>query len=206
MKVTETDKLQSIFQKQGELIEKFHPIEAANGLLHHPDVPVPLDDKFGQAHLRDLAWRIVEEISEAYRSYSDPDHREEELADALHFLVELAITSGLEPKDLGEFLEEVPGVDLLDGLFEFERIEPGEVKVKIANFIGDLGMSINELKNRAWKQKHTPTNQKKYKDGISVAFYSFICVCKSVGMTANSLHGRYMAKHAVNEKRIADKF
>lgn len=105
------DMLEAIFQKQRQLIEKYHPIEAANGLLQTHDVPVNLDDAKGQARLKDMTWRVVEELGEAMNCLknkpwkqtqmeTDKDHYLEEIADAFHFFIELCITSGLDAKGL----------------------------------------------------------------------------------------------------------
>lgn len=59
------DKLEAIFNRQKELMEKYHHIEAKSGLLQTADCPVNLDDKRGQARLKDFAWRTTEEIAEA---------------------------------------------------------------------------------------------------------------------------------------------
>jgi len=107
----DTDMLEAIFDRQKELMEKYHPIEAANDLLLSPDVPVDLDSAKGQARLKDFAWRVTEELGEAMnclknkpwkqtQMLTDRDHFYEELADALHFMVELFILSGLDAKDV----------------------------------------------------------------------------------------------------------
>lgn len=61
--------------------------------------------------LKDLAYRVVEELSEATNTLknkpwkqdfveTDADHFYEELADAFHFFVEFAITAGLDAESL----------------------------------------------------------------------------------------------------------
>jgi len=86
---------------------KYEGIEDSNGLLQTRDVPVDLDDRKGQARLKDFAWRVTEEIGEAMNCLknrpwkqthmlTDREHYEEELADAFHFFVELCILSGID--------------------------------------------------------------------------------------------------------------
>lgn len=58
-------KLEAIFNRQKELMEKYHHIEAKSGLCQTSDCPVNLDDKRGQARLKDFAWRATEEVAEA---------------------------------------------------------------------------------------------------------------------------------------------
>lgn len=59
------DKLVSIFERQKELMEKYHHIESNSGLCQTEDCPVNLDDKRGQARLKDFSWRVTEEVAEA---------------------------------------------------------------------------------------------------------------------------------------------
>ncbi len=105
------DKLDFIFSRQKELMDKYHDIEKKNGLLQTEDVPVNIDSHLGQARLKDFAWRVTEEIGEAMNCLknkpwkqtqmeTDVLHYKEELADAFHFFVELCILSGINSEDL----------------------------------------------------------------------------------------------------------
>lgn len=105
------DKLEAIFKRQKELMEKYHPIEAKAGLLQTHDVPVNMHDPKGQARLKDFAWRITEEIGEAMNCLknkpwkqthmeTDVPHYQEELADAFHFFIELLILSGIDAEKM----------------------------------------------------------------------------------------------------------
>lgn len=107
----EGDMLADIFARQLELMEKYHPIEKANGLIVCEDVPVNLHDPRGQHRLKDFAWRVTEELGEAMNCLknkpwkqthmeTDELHYKEELADAFHFFIELCILSGIGPEEL----------------------------------------------------------------------------------------------------------
>ena len=61
----EGDRLVAIFNRQKELMEKYHHIELNIGLMQTEDCPVNLHDKRGQARLKDFAWRATEEVAEA---------------------------------------------------------------------------------------------------------------------------------------------
>ena len=50
----EGDKLVAIFNRQKELMEKYHDIEARSGLMQTEDCPVNLNDKRGQARIKDF--------------------------------------------------------------------------------------------------------------------------------------------------------
>ncbi|NIV96156.1 hypothetical protein GWN42_26045 [candidate division KSB1 bacterium] len=107
----EGDKLDLIFARQKELMEKYHDIEKATGLLQTEDVPVDMHSAQGQARLKDFAWRITEELGEAMnclknkpwkktQMLTDVTHYKEELADAFHFMIELMILSGMDAFEL----------------------------------------------------------------------------------------------------------
>lgn len=59
------DMLEAIFGRQNELMIKYHDIELRSGLMQTEDCPVNLDDKRGQARIKDYAWRVTEELGEA---------------------------------------------------------------------------------------------------------------------------------------------
>ena len=63
--ITNKESLKAIFERQRELMEKYHDIELKSGLLQTEDCPVNLDDKRGQARIKDFSWRITEEVGEA---------------------------------------------------------------------------------------------------------------------------------------------
>lgn len=107
----EGDKLEVIFNRQLELMEKYHKIEKENGLLQTGKVPVDMDSSMGQARLKDFAWRITEEIGEAMNTLknkpwkqtqmeTDVTHYLEEIVDAFHFFIELCILSGFTAESL----------------------------------------------------------------------------------------------------------
>lgn len=103
------DKLENIFARQHELEDQYGPIEASNGF------PEPssrdLDDYARQRFIKDGAYRIVEELTEATNSLknkpwkrtpvlTDREHYYEEVADAFHFFIRFCIASGIEAEDL----------------------------------------------------------------------------------------------------------
>jgi len=107
------DLLEAIFIRQKELMKKYHIIEASQGLLQTTDVPVNINDRLGQARLKDFAWRITEELGEAMNCLknkpwkqthmeTDRTHYEEEIVDAFHFFIELCILSGFNAQSLTE--------------------------------------------------------------------------------------------------------
>ena len=108
------DKLEAIFARQRELMERYHKIEAENGLLLTDQVPVDLDSYKGQARLRDFIYRTTAELFESGECLklkawvqtplaTDRQHFYEEIADALHFMIEFCILAGLDAQSLTDY-------------------------------------------------------------------------------------------------------
>ena len=65
--------LKQIFDRQKELMDKYHYIEERSGLLQTADCPVNLDDRRGQARIKDFSWRVTEELGEALDALGQDD-------------------------------------------------------------------------------------------------------------------------------------
>lgn len=103
------DWLQNIFDRQKELEDRYLSIEVANGFAHPESFD--LDDARTQWFLKDAAYRVVEELSEATNCFknkpwkqtqvfTDREHYFEEMMDAFHFFVRMCIYSGLTAEDV----------------------------------------------------------------------------------------------------------
>jgi hypothetical protein len=110
------DMLEMIFERQKELMDKYHPIEEkagiGYGILLKDDVRDLNNPRF-QYLLKDFAWRITEEIGEAMsclkqkpwkqtHMMTDETHFKEEIVDAFHFFIEMCILIGFDPVTLTE--------------------------------------------------------------------------------------------------------
>jgi hypothetical protein len=112
VEIPDGDLLQTIFDGQVELIAKYHDIEQVRGaLVVEPAQFGEIDHRFVQWRIKDLAFRCIEELTEATNTLknkpwkqseipTDKVHFYEELADALHFYIELCITAGMTAEDL----------------------------------------------------------------------------------------------------------
>lgn len=112
IQIPEGDMLESIFEAQRGLIERYHDIEQGRGaLVVDPDQFGEIDHRFVQWRIKDLMQRCNEEMMEAANTLknkpwkqsevpTDKVHFYEEIADALHFFVEMCITSGMTAEDL----------------------------------------------------------------------------------------------------------
>lgn len=112
LEVNRGDILATMFAGQLQLMEKYDPMEARNGaVVIAAENRGELDRRDVQIRLKDLAYRVIEELSEATNTLknkpwkqsfvaTDGDHFREECADAVHFFIEFLITAGFTPTDV----------------------------------------------------------------------------------------------------------
>lgn len=206
----EGDRLLDIFNRQKELMEKYHDIELRSGLLQTEDCPVNLNDRKGQARIKDFAWRVTEELGEALDAlYGDDDyvHYKEELIDGLHFLVELTILAGVTPEqlvpddwddDMGDMLEGVatffPNDLWTDKGLDFVR------RLHYVEHIRLLGMTCNCLKNKPWKQSMMMTDEEAFTTNLKDVWYNYLSLLNmEIGM--EETYQTYFKKSEVNKFR-----
>lgn len=212
------DRLVVIFERQQELINKYHSIEEASGLRLSNDLPVDPHDPRGQSTLKDYAWRITEELGEALEAFNlhkGMTHCHEELIDALHFLVEFTIYAGMSPQQLipphvGTYR------DILHHLFtgakreveeSFSMIPLGEIAqyptllIWSGLTIESLAKTCNTLKNKPWKQSHMLTDIPKFQELLKGTWIKFLGLCIVSGMDEEFLLRVYLDKNAVNQFR-----
>lgn len=200
------DKLVAIFNRQKELMDKYHDIESRSGLMQTESCPVNLDSKAGQARIKDFSWRITEEVGEALDAlYGDNDieHFNEELVDGLHFLTELTILAGFDAKDIAGMvcknIEE--GDDLLDSICAY--VYSGELNLpwSITTLIRRLGMMCNTLKNKPWKQSHMKTDKEMFKARLVEVWETYIHILVGSLGTSDDIADVYLKKSQVNKFR-----
>lgn len=119
--------LECIYSLQKELLDSYIKIE---GL---PQYPVDVNTKKSQVLLKDFTSRVVEELAEGYEAlcqiseiagnnklfhYDFDDNQyiqvlnhlqnvSEEMADAMHFMVELLIYANIQPEDINSYISNV---------------------------------------------------------------------------------------------------
>jgi hypothetical protein len=195
-----TDKLQEIFDAQIRLGKHFLIIEKNNSLAHESDdiEPLTLPGFYSESRLRAAAWRIVEEASElAIAPYPD---KLEEASDILHFLTEFSILSGVFPNQISlEYAME----------YVFDRGYSGSLLTYPfdylwKDFIVQLGVAVNHLKNRPWKMTLKPIDVREYRTQVCLIWCRFGEVCSILGFNGDQLYKAYFAKHQKNEERISN--
>lgn len=168
--------LEEIYSLQKELLKNYQKIERL------PPYPIDVNTKESQVILKDLTGRVIEELAEGYESHilikgmvekvglnldlmdediynnmiSHLQNLNEELADALHFMVELLIYANIEPEDINSWIDkkylEIDGSlperfkknpDILNkaGLLYYSTWQS---KVRVINSIPLLDVSVSD--------------------------------------------------------------
>ena len=192
---TNKESLRAIFDRQKELMEKYHDIEFKSGLMQTEDCPVNLDDKRGQARIKDFAWRITEEIGEALDAIENESgesallHFREELVDGLHFLTEMTILTGYDLPEyttLKDLIEEVSDRDFYS------------LNDLVSDHVCYLGMMCNCLKNKPWKQSMMKTNKENFYKHLKLVWSNYIAILTSQDLTEEEITDLYLRKSQVN--------
>lgn len=200
------DRLKAIFNRQRELMVKYHPIEERSGLCQTPDVPVNLDDKRGQARIKDFAWRLTEELGEALDCREgDEAHYQEELIDGLHFLTELTILTGKDYNTITDFEPDTAEADYLGMFYRdgWENLLGKEETFSnlITNFIKELAMMCNCLKNKPWKQSHMRTDKDAFYNRLEKVWLNYFSILAEAGLSDYDIADVYLRKSQVNQFR-----
>lgn len=210
--VVEGDRLELIFKKQAELISKYHGIEKKNGLLQTEEMPVNLNDRKGQARIKDFAWRVMEEVGEAMDAIimdKDFTHYCEELIDGLHFLTELTINAGYGPGDI------IPEKTPTEGMKDKLEVICSMVSLKHENgadsvtrtrtllcteLVRNLGMTCNCLKNKPWKQSMMLTDEAQFLFNLRMTWWVYMYWLYTE-MGCDGIYTVYFKKNEVNKFR-----
>lgn len=196
---TNKESLRAIFDRQKELMEKYHDIEFKSGLMQTEDCPVNLDDKRGQARIKDFSWRITEEIGEALDAIENESgesallHFHEELVDGLHFLTEMTILTGY---DLPEH------TTLKDLIEEGSYRDYYTLNDLVSDHVMYLGMMCNCLKNKPWKQSMMKTNKENFYKHLKLVWSNYIAILTSQDLTEEEITDLYLRKSQVNQFRV----
>lgn len=186
--------LKQIFDRQRELMDKYHYIEERSGLLQTADCPVNLDDRRGQARIKDFSWRVTEELGEALDALGqdDMEHFAEELVDGLHFLTELTILAGLDWDDLPSM--ERMYINAASGA-------PDGLDQRVYDYVEGIGMMCNCLKNKPWKQSMMQTDRVAFFARLHSVWGRYIAIMETVFESPEDIVSVYLKKSQVNKFR-----
>ena len=160
-----------------------------------PNWPFDFDNANHQIWIKDVLWRVVEELAESYEAFLDKDiiHTLEELADALHFATELMILTNIEP-----FKWDIRDIIQLEGEEDAGALTVERVYFNACYYAGLVG---NTLKNKKWKQSQMPTDKKKF-IGLSNMMYRKVLCCFFVHKKWDrDIYEYYLKKIEVNKFR-----
>ena len=195
---TNKESLKAIFERQKELMVKYHDIEFKSGLMQTEDCPVNLDDKRGQARIKDFSERITEEIGEALDAIRNESgesallHFHEELIDGLHFLTEMTILTGYDiTKDYT--LSDLINLGTVRSSYTLNDL--------VSDHVMYLGMMCNCLKNKAWKQTMMKTNKENFYKHLKLVWSNYIAILTSQDLTEEEITDIYLRKSQVNQFR-----
>jgi len=206
-----TDRLAEIFKRQLEFVKSLEPIYRDN-LMFPGYYPLRLDSRDDQEHFRLLAWRCMEELCEAvecYYEYLDTESYEgkfaEEMADALHFLIELCIATGVTEGELVSGYEATilnPEVDQLHYCFwRIGNATEATIPERIGNVGYKLGLAMHQLRQRPWRTDDRPTNRTIFVGRMSATWYTFVTACKRAKIGPADIYNAYFAKSCINKIR-----
>jgi len=185
-----------LFEYQQILITKYDQIE--NEVLGMPIVPKPpynLDDPRVQYRIKDMFWRVTEELAEAVECQPDRLHVVEEVMDALHFLVEGAgILTSMNPEDVQNCLRDVHN----------DPVPVDSVGLDAAawSVVYYLGLAANCLKNKPHKQTQVPTDKDRFYSLLLDAWHAlFKLMLIELRLEPKEMYEYYAKKWDVNKWR-----
>ncbi len=189
-----------IWDLQLQLIEKYQVIE---GL---PLYPLNLDTKDNQELMKDFLARVTEELAEAYEAFNlgNVEDGKEELADALHFLVEAIIFT----TDIKTFqgLFQVP----LEMALISKLTNRADGYTSFQYWFWDvtyhLNIARNNLRNKKWKQTQVLAQKALFLANLARAFEALLTGFNLVQMDEKDIFEVYYKKNRINRFRIKSKY
>ncbi|MBC8183257.1 dUTP diphosphatase [candidate division KSB1 bacterium] len=211
------DRLVMIWDRQKELTEKYYPIERENmcglGLLPGLDA-FTIHGTLSQEICKNYAWRITEELAEAYDAFRHSGklvHAWEEMSDALHFLVELYILNSLTPEVVTKDIHNFAQQDMLGNLFKSEQTKVRSrsvlsIEYHIFNLVVTMGLAMNCLKQKPWKQTHILTDANRFENYLCALLPLWVKIAKAMDISAERAFEFYFKKSEVNKFRIRSQY
>ena len=205
-----------LFSRHRELMEKYNDIEAYNG-CQIPVSPYNLDARVVQGRIKDMFWRVTEELSEAVEAIEGWEHKLtgwkeswdsipairhffEELSDALHFLVEASILANLQIQDVERIL--IIPINVRVEHIIYTVLDPRyKLLLPCSQIIFDLGIAANDFKNKPWKQTEVITDTNKFKQHLLRVWASFGLLLRYLDCTMEDVYNLYNRKWQVNRWR-----
>ena len=219
--------LTNLFKGQQSLVDRYVGVEKL------PKPPLEINIKAHQVILKDFISRVVEELGEAYESYllftegiycnKDIINSNEELMDALHFLLETGIYCGLTAKDvelsMGETLEKMwdgfkpklskESVSLMGyslGMNLSSTVNMVNTQVLLWRLTYKLQLVRNCLKNKPWKQSEMMSDIQLVRKLLLESFREMFTLLFELNFPLESIMQFYYMKNQVNHFRISSNY
>lgn len=184
--------LREIFNKQKELMEKYWT----------KPVWDDIDTLKGAQEIRKYSKYTCEELAEAYEAKSNKDHMQEELIDALHFLVEkLQIANLTFDKILyysGHQEDQIRRI-VKDKAEDYQLLDMEYYFWKAAYW---TNIPDNRIRNKERKNEQIATNRELFYKECSIWFFAFLIALYNLGINEEKLRDLYSRKNQVNHFRI----
>lgn len=195
------DPFVKIWGLQLELLESYQKIE------NLPLWPVNLDIKSHQELIKDFIARVVEELAESYEAYLNGDwaNTREELADALHFFMEILIYT-VPSSNFKQVLEIAPNQDTFDVLLHRDQPRVNGLVQWYWYVTYHLNIARNNLRNKRWKQTQVLAQKAEFIVNLAKAFHTLIFGFKLMGMDSTDIYEIYYLKNRVNHFRIKSRY
>lgn len=202
--------LLSMFKYQAELLEKYKDIEGM------PKLPMSIHTKEAQIWLKDMMWRVVEELGEALEHYQkngfEPnDLFYEEITDAIHFQLEiplLIMPLGMNPIEFTGITEMFGTSNVMElicnneeGLLEHEVGDITKIEGWIGMICGSIGMMGNTLKNKKWKQSEVMADEEMFFTYYRKSTIQLLAFINQFGFNPGDIYNLYFKKYNVNKFR-----
>ena len=208
----------AIFEKQRALAAKYSDIEGMGTLLETTANNV--DTMNGQKWIKDFAWRVTEELAEAFEalekmvnaagdSVTDFKDNEEMLQYHEHFKEEMLQYHEHFKEELADSLHFLVELTIIAGYDEkiMMAVDVNVPGVKDAwPTVYNLGLMCNCLKNKPWKQTQMLTDRPKFTVYLIATWVSFLGLLSSRIGKPSDIYLYYFKKNKVNQFRQRSKY
>jgi hypothetical protein len=206
----------ALFDHQYKAQLQYEGIERRNGFYHPGPMRPPIDDAQLQHWMKDMFWRTTEELAEAmecldgnpnltleickhmwrdkWEDQPDLRHFFEELADAMHFLINASIYAGLNPVSINANWDNLKAHPRRD-------TKPSIIIECVYHITMRMGLAANCLKNKPWKLSQMPTDIAAFRTKLLRVWGPFNALWLELGCTLPEVYQLYMRKYTVNTFR-----
>lgn len=188
--------LREIFNRQALLMEKYWTKAVWDDI----------DTLKGAQEIRKFSKYTCEELSEAYEAWDNIDHTQEELIDALHFLVEKLMIANLDFDKILTYAKRTEWMirkDIEKCAWFFKGKDKEFYYWKAAYW---TNIPDNRLRNKEWKNEQIATNRELFYKESSQWFFSFLIALYNLWIDEDKLRDLYSRKNQVNQFRIKSNY